>query len=204
MLYQIGKWLSWLMATGFGRMKVVGRKNIPRKGGILICANHVSYADPPVLGAAARVRPLHYMAKSELFEIPILGKLIRWVGAFPVQQRTADRQALKTAIEYLQNGECVGMFPEGARQLDGRLGEPLPGVGMIVLRAKVPVVPAAIIGTEKLLPPHKLLPRFSRVKVVFGEQLDLDDLYEQSGREAVEEVGRRVMSAIGGLIEANR
>lgn len=203
MLYQFGKLISWLLAKLIGRMTVVGRENIPRKGGVMVCANHISYADPPVLGAASR-RPLHYMAKIELFQIPVLGKLIKWVGAFPVQQRTADRAAIKKAIEYLEKGEVVAMFPEGQRVFGGQLGEPLPGVGMIVLRAKAPVIPAALIRTDKFLPPHKLLPKFSRVRVVFGEPVKLDDLYDQSGREAVEEVGKRIMAAIGALIEQNR
>ena len=203
MLYAFGKALSWLVAKVFGRLEVIGRENIPREGGALICSNHVSYADPPVLGCCVP-RQLHYMAKIELFKIPVLGFLIKHVGAFPVQQRTADRHALKTAIGYLSKGECVGMFPEGQRMLDGKLGVALPGVGMIALRAKVPVIPAALINTNKLLPPHHILPCFARVKVIYGPPVRLEDLYNQSGREAVEEVGKRIMSAIGELIEANR
>lgn len=202
MLYAFGKALSWLSAKLIGRMTVIGRENVPREGGVMVCGNHVSYADPPVLGAACP-RRLHYMAKIELFQIPVLGKLIEWVGAFPVQQRTADRAALKKAIEYLGKGEVVGMFPEGQRIFGGQLGEPLPGVGMIVLRAKAPVIPAALINTDKFLPPHKLLPKFSRIKVVFGKPIDLSDLYDQPGREAVEQVGKRIMAAIGELIEQN-
>lgn len=203
MLYAIGKAMAVAIAVIFGRLKVIGRENIPREGGVMICANHISYADPPVLGAGAP-RPIHYMAKIELFQIPVLGFLIKHVGAFPVHQRTADRAALKTAADYLAKGEVVGMFPEGQRIFGGQLGEALPGVGMIVLRAKALVIPAALINTDKLLPPHKLLPRFSHVKVVFGPPVPLDDLYEQSGREAVEEVGKRIMAAIGELIESQR
>jgi len=203
MLYAIGKALSWLFAKFFGRLKVVGRENIPREGGVMICANHISYADPPVLGAGAP-RPVHYMAKIELFRIPVIGFLIRRVGAFPVHQRTADRAALKAAADYLAKGEVVGMFPEGQRIFGGQLGEALPGVGMIVLRAKCPVIPAALINTDKLLPPHKIFPCFAHVKVIYGSPVPLDDLYDQSGREAVEEVGRRIMGAIGELIESHR
>ena len=203
MLYSIGKSLSWLVAKLFGKMQVIGQQNIPRQGGVMICDNHVSFADPPVLGAGCP-RQIHYMAKIELFRVPVLGYLIRKVGAFPVQQRTADRTALKTAVDYLSKGEVVGMFPEGQRIFGDELGPALPGVGMIVLRAKVPVIPAALINTDKLLPAHKILPRFSRVTVVFGEPLDLTDLYELPGREAIEEAGKRIMGAIGELIAKRR
>jgi len=203
MLYAIGKNLSWLVAKVFGRLEVVGTENIPREGGALVCANHVSYIDPPVLGAGAP-RQFHYMAKIELFKIPVLGFLIKHVGAFPVHQRTADRQALKTALDYLTNGECVAMFPEGTRMPEGQPGEALPGAGMIALRSKAPIIPAALINTAKLLPPHSMLLHFTRVKVVYGKPIDLSDLYDQSGREAVEETGRRIMAAIGGLLESHR
>ncbi len=199
MLYSIGKAIAILILWFFGRLRVIGKENVPKNGGVLLCANHVSYIDPPALGCASP-RPVHFMAKVELFKIPILGLLIKKVGAFPVRQHSADRQAIKTAIEYLQSGKVVGMFPEGTRVMTGKLGEALPGCGMVALRAKVPVIPVALINTEKLLPPHKVFLRFTRVKVVFGEPVPLDDLYENPGRESVDEVGRRVMKAISDLM----
>ena len=144
------------------------------------------------------------MAKLELFKVPVLGFLITRVGAFPVKRGTADRTALRTAIELLQGGEIVAMFPEGTRSLDGRLKHPEPGVGMIALRAKVPVIPVALIDTNQLLRPHSFLFRFSRVKVIYGKPIPLDDLYDQGGREAVEETGRRIMAAIGELLGEQR
>lgn len=203
MLYAIGKFLSASVCKVFGRWEVIGRENIPEKGGVMLCGNHVSYIDPPALGAGA-TRPVHFMAKLELFRIPVLGFLIRHVGAFPVKRGAADRSALKKAVELLKNGEIVGMFPEGTRSLDGKLKPPEPGVGMIALRARVPVVPVALVNTEKLLPPHSFLFKFSRVKVVYGKPVALDDIDGQGGREAIEEVGRRIMSAIGQLLREHR
>ena len=203
MLYAIGKFLSASVCKVFGRWEVIGRENIPEKGGVMLCGNHVSYIDPPALGGGA-TRPVHFMAKLELFRIPVLGFLIRHVGAFPVKRGTADRSALKKAVELLKNGEIVGMFPEGTRSLDGKLKPPEPGVGMIALRARVPVVPVALVNTEKLLPPHSFLFKFSRVKVVYGKPVALDDIDGQGGREAIEEVGRRIMSAIGQLLREHR
>ncbi len=199
MLYWIGKTLSRCICRFFGRWVVIGRENVPHKGGVLLCGNHTSYIDPPALGAGCP-RPVHFMAKEPLFRVPVLGWLIKGVGAFPVRQHTADRAALRMAIDLLQKGECVGMFPEGTRNMDpGTLMPPEPGVGLIALRAGVPVIPVALINTAKLLPPHSIFFRLSRVKVIYGEPVDLADLHGQSGREAVEEVGRRIMGAIEGM-----
>ena len=203
MLYWIGKSLSVFICRFFGRWQVIGRENIPLTGGVLLCGNHISYIDPPTLGAGCP-RPVHFMAKLELFHVPILGFLIKRVGAFPVKRGSADRSALRTAIELLQGGEIVGMFPEGTRSLDGKLKAPEPGVGLIALRAKVPVTPVALIDTNQLLRPHSFLFRFSRVKVIYGKPVTLDDLADQGGREAVEETGRRIMAAIGKLLGEQR
>lgn len=204
MLYAIGKALSRFICRVFGRWTVIGRHNIPRRGGVLICANHVSYIDPPALGAAA-TRQVHFMAKEELFQTPVLGYLIARVGAFPVKQKTADRAALRRAMELLKAGRVVAVFPEGTRNPDpSRLLPAELGVGMIALRAKVPVIPAALVNTDKLLPIGAKFFRLSRVKVVFGEPVALEDLYDDTGHEAFEEVGRRVMSAIGSLLDQHR
>jgi len=200
MLYWIGKILSRAVCRVFGRWTVIGRENVPRAGGVLLCANHVSYIDPPALGAGCP-RKVHFMAKEPLFRVPVLGFLIRRVGAFPVKTHSADRAALRMAIELLRKGEAVAMFPEGTRNLSSELLlPPEPGAGLIALRAQVPVIPVALINTAKLLPPHSFFFRFARIKVIYGKPVDLSDLYDQSGREAVEEAGRRIMEAIRRLI----
>ena len=171
----------------------------------MLCGNHVSYIDPPALGAGCP-RQVHFMAKLELFQTPVLGFLIRKVGAFPVRRGTADRTALKTAIRYLHNGEVVALFPEGTRNYEPEKGlqRPEAGVGMIALRARVPVIPVALVNTERLLPVHSVFFKFSRVKVIYGKPVDLDDLYEKADRAALDEVGNRIMAAIGQLLEPNR
>lgn len=204
MLYYIGKILAILVCWFFGRWQVIGQENIPRTGGVLLCANHVSYIDPPALGAGCP-RRVYFMAKEPLFRIPVLGFLIRKVGAFPVKTHSADRAAIRKAVDLLCKGECVAMFPEGTRNLTS---EPLlpaePGVGMIALMAKVPVIPAALINTAKLLPPHSMFLRFARIKVVYGRPVELSDLYGSHGKEAAQEVGNRVMAAIGELLKQHQ
>jgi 1-acyl-sn-glycerol-3-phosphate acyltransferase len=197
-------YFAWSLLRGiilpfFGRWRVTGRQNVPRSGGVILAPNHVSYSDPPVVGAAVR-RRVRFMAKWELFQIPVLGRIIRNVGAFPVKQSTADRGALKRAMELLNAGDVVCIFPEGTRNLSGELLKAELGMGLIALKSRAPVVPMALVGTENLLPAHSVFLKFSRVRVLIGKPVPLDDLYERSSdREALEEVGTRVMAAIADL-----
>jgi 1-acyl-sn-glycerol-3-phosphate acyltransferase len=185
-------------------MKSTGSENVPRKGGIILAPNHVSYIDPPAVGCGLTARPVRFMAKIELFKIPVLGFLIKAVGAFPVKQSTADRAALRKALDLLEQGQVVCIFPEGTRSLDGKLMKAQAGIGMVALRSRAPVVPVALVGTRKLLPPHSFFFHFSRVRIIYGEPLTFDDLYERGmDREAIEQVGERVMAAIAKLKESD-
>lgn len=196
MLYWIGWSLFRLILIIFGRWKVFGKENVPPKGPVILAPNHVSFADPPTAGCGI-LRQVHFMAKTELFKVPILGFLIKSVGAFPVKQNTADRAAIRRAIEFLGQGEVVCIFPEGSRSPDGNLMKAQAGLGMIALKSKAPVVPVALIGTEKLLPLHSPFIHFARVKVIYGKPITFDDLYDRGmDREAIEQVGERVMAAI--------
>jgi 1-acyl-sn-glycerol-3-phosphate acyltransferase len=131
------------------RMKIHGLNNIPKTGGILVVSNHLHNADP-VLISAACTRPVHYMAKKELMGIPVLGRIIRFGGAFPVDRGKADRQAIQIATEHLSQGIAVGMFPEGTRSVSRRIERVLPGAGLIALRGNAPILPVAIVGSERL------------------------------------------------------
>lgn len=201
--YKIGRYASGLIVRFFGRAEILHSEYVPRTGGAIICANHVSYIDPPMLGWACP-RSVRFMAKKELFDVPLLGWFIRKAQTFPVRRGVADRTAIRTAIESVQQGLAVAMFPEGTRAPVGKLKEPEAGAGMIVLRSGAPVIPCALINTEKLLPPHSFIPRFARVRAVFGPPVDYSDLQQSGGREAVDEVSRRIMSAIQELLDKHR
>lgn len=204
MLFWIGWHLSRLVLAIFGRCRYIDPDNVPKTGAVIIAPNHVSYLDPPTAGSGYR-RVTHFMAKQELFKIPVLGWLIKAVGSFPVKQHSADRNALRTALELLSKGEVVCIFPEGTRSLDGKLLPAQAGIGMIAIKSRAPVVPVALIGTERVLPPHSFFFHFSRVTVVYGRPMTFDDLYNRGlEREAVEEVGRRIMSAIASLLEKHK
>jgi 1-acyl-sn-glycerol-3-phosphate acyltransferase len=126
--------------------------------------------------------------------------MIRGVGTFAVRRGSADRKALRQAIDLLQSGEVVCIFPEGTRSMDGNLGKPVAGIGLIALKSMAPVVPVVVEGTESVLPPHAKRLYRKQIKVSFGKPLIFTDLYESSNtKESVGEVGSRIMDAISAL-----
>ena len=134
-----------------GGFEVEGTEFLPRSGAALVACNHLSLADPvAMLGASPRA--LHYMAARELHEIPLLGRLIRFLQAFPVSRGQPDAEALARCRALLRAGEAVVIYPEGRCSQDGRLGPLFPGVAALALRERVPVVPAVVTGTDKMLP----------------------------------------------------
>lgn len=173
--YPITKVLLAVLLFLFGPVRVVGRSNVPRKGGVLIVSNHLSDCDPAVIGHALP-RGAHYMAKRELFSIPLLAPLIRVLRAFPVDRGTADRSAIRHTVELLTAGEAVVMFPEGQLSEDGKLQPLMPGVAMIVQRSGAAVVCVGLRGTPRIIPFKKVIPRpaFGGVSARFGQPKTFD------------------------------
>ena len=183
-----------------GKTTCIGTENIPKTGGVIIAPNHISFADPPIISMVMS-RQVFFMAKEELFRIPMLGFLMRKAGSFPVHRGSADRRALKHAIKTLEEGRVMCIFPEGMRSPDGKLQKPELGLGMIALKARATIIPAAIIGTDKVLPIHAKRLHFHPMKVIFGKPVPISDLYDaDSSRQAIEEVGRRTMAEIADLL----
>jgi 1-acyl-sn-glycerol-3-phosphate acyltransferase len=177
------------------RCKVIGIDHIPSHGGAIIASNHISLFDPPVVGTAF-TRPIHFMAKEELFVVPILGWIFTKLNAFPVRRATADRTAIRHAISLLENGELLGLFPEGTRSRTGKLGKPETGLAMIALKAGVPVIPTAVIGTNKVWKDRYLLPRFI---VKFGNPIIVNR--EKADKETMENLSNQIMQEISFLLE---
>ncbi len=157
-----------------------GEENIPTEGGLLICPNHISAADVVILSVAAKSRQIRYMAKAELFKIPLLKQLITVLGAFPIKRGAGDVGAIKKTIALLKDGETVGMFPQGTRYKGVHPSESSVkhGAGMIAYRADVPVLPVAIITKN-----YKLC-LFKRVDIVFGKPIFPSELGFESGSHA--------------------
>lgn len=153
-----------------GPLKNRGAYRVPRQGGILVLCNHLSDIDPVVVQYTCP-RPVHFMAKSELFDMPVVGRLIRFFGAFPVKRGEADRQAIKRSVELLKAGEAVGIFPEGQLSETGELQELKAGVALIARLASTPVICCGLSDTQRMMPYGQVIPRpaFHTVEVVWGE-----------------------------------
>ncbi|HEY5095950.1 MAG TPA: lysophospholipid acyltransferase family protein [Candidatus Eremiobacteraceae bacterium] len=145
-LYPFCKAVLRPLTTLLYAARVTGVENVPLAGPLIVAANHRSYLDPPLLGAWFP-RTIHYMAKKELFTIPVLGWILRNVHSFPVNREIADPSAIKHALKTLRAGECVGIFPEGTRNIDGA-ATARRGAVLIAATAKCPVVPVALVNTE--------------------------------------------------------
>jgi 1-acyl-sn-glycerol-3-phosphate acyltransferase len=202
MLYYLGRALFRFIFRGFCFLAVQGRENLPRTGGVILAPNHISHLDPPLAGSAVG-RPVHFMAKEELFRVPVLGWLIRRTRAFPVKRGSADRKALRKAQELLEKGEVVVVFPEGQRSSDGKLQEPELGLALLAARAKAPVVPMAIVGSDRALPRGSMFFRPAKIRVKIGEPLSFEEAPNpRSSREALEGFAEKVMQAIGEMLPA--
>lgn len=197
--YQFWKGFVVLLALLAFRMKVEGRGHEPPAGPLIVAGNHASAIDPPLVGCVLRRRAA-YMAKEELFSIPVLGAWLRSVGVFPVRRGTADRGAIRRSLEVLEEGDVLVMFPEGTRSEDGRLREAEPGAALIALRTGAPVLPVAVIGSHKILPKNARWPRFTRVIVRIGPPLPVPRIAGRLEHGVLEEWGRRIMAAIGSLL----
>jgi 1-acyl-sn-glycerol-3-phosphate acyltransferase len=199
--YRIIRWIVATVVSALGGLKVEGREHLPH-GGVLVAANHVSYLDPPVVGLAIG-HPIWYMAKEPLFRVPFLGALMRFFHAFPVRPDAPDRTALRRSEEILTAGETLLIFPEGSCSRDEDLLPFRPGLAMIALRAGVPIVPTAVRGTQRALPPDAYRPRRvpEGLEVRFGAPIHPDDLPAGLDRkEQIEELTRRVEAAIRQLL----
>jgi 1-acyl-sn-glycerol-3-phosphate acyltransferase len=182
------------LVYGLFRLRAEGRENLPAQGFVL-AANHLSNFDPWPLGLAVYPRPLHFMAKAELYK-PVLGAILKACGAFPVRRGERDPEAYRTAVRLAQEGEIVAMFPEGTRRAKGArkkwVARPHPGAARIALAAGVPLVPAAVTGGDRLA-------RLGPLRVRVGPPIDTADLVGIPRRKAAERATERLMNGIADL-----
>lgn len=200
MFYTIVCFLVRQILRVVARCSVEGSGNVPGTGPLLLVANHLNLIDPPVLGALLP-RRITFMAKEELFGVPVVGWVVKWYGAFAVRRGQADRQALRSAVEVLERGGVLGMFPEGTRSKTGKLGPAHPGAALIAILARAPVLPVSIDGTDKVRSPLSLLAR-PRIVIRIGEPFELRK--EREGKTDLEAATREMMTRVAGLLPPER
>lgn len=187
MLYRLAKGLFWLLfALGY-RWDVRGRENVPARGPLLVIANHFSWLDPPLVGTVLP-RKVNFMAKRELFHSRLAAWVLRRLGAFPVRRGQPDRWALRHALSLLNQGQVVGLFPEGTRSR-GPLRPFEPGAALLAVKSGAPVLPVAIAG------PYRL---GRRVRVHIGRPFRVD---RGGGEGSIEAVADRMREAITALLQ---
>lgn len=184
-LFYVGRFMFAVVFSTIWRRQVIGHGNVPATGGFIVAPNHVSYADPPLVGSAMK-RPMFFMAKQELFDTPVLGFLIHRTNAFPVKRGQGDIGAIRAAQRLLKSGKPLLMFPEGTRSKDGNYGKARAGVGMIACMMQVPVLPVRIVNSRHML-------GFKKIKVIFGKPVyppkDADrDMYQKFSEQVLEEI----------------
>ena len=190
--FDVSKAMVRALALTVWRARVFGAENVPMSGPLIVACNHVSYLDPPLMGSLLP-RRISYMAKKELFEMPVLGPMIRALGAYPVDRHGSATAAIRRSLSVLEAGGAVGIFPEGTRNRDGTV-VPQTGVALLASLAKAPVVPAFVKGTDRAL-------RLGRIDVAFGPPLSLA-ADRKATREDLAKFTSTVMSAIERLTES--
>jgi 1-acyl-sn-glycerol-3-phosphate acyltransferase len=180
--YRACRAFFWVIFHTLWPLRSRGVENVPMKGAAVIVCNHLSLIDPFVISFAAH-RVVSYMGKEELFGIPVLGFIIRKLGSFPVDRSRRDPAAMRLALTVLKEGELLGMFPEGTRSTTGQMNEFRAGAARLAARTRAHLVPAAVIGTNRAMPPGKIL-RAARIGVRFGAPFELTELYDKPKDEA--------------------
>lgn len=181
------------MARTLWRARVYGTQNVPADGALIVACNHISYFDPPLMGSLCP-RRIRYMAKKELFEIPVLGPMIRGLGAYAVDRRGSATAAVKRSLQVLEGGGAIGIFPEGTRNLTGAV-VPQTGVALLAALSQAPVVPACIHGSGRAL-------RLARVDVAFGPPLPPPGAGRKATREELAKFTAEIMKSIEELAES--
>lgn len=193
MFYKIFKVLCRFWYGTILRTRVIGAENIPAAGAFILAANHVSNWDPPFLGTFID-REVCYMGKEELFHNPVMAWVCRHLHVFPVRRGAADKTAIKTAVKLLRDGKCFGIFPEGTRSKTGKLGRAEAGVSLIAAMTKAPIIPAAIVNTEKIFSRAEFLPQPA---VVYGTPIKFTG--STKDKDALDNFAQQIMSEIAKL-----
>lgn len=197
--YWSGYYLTVAIARLFFRIRILHPEHRVLTGPVIMAMNHQSYLDPPLAGIASG-REVYFLARKTLLDVPVLGWFLPKLNVVPVDQEGTDRSALKALIRILKTGHGTVVFPEGERTLDGSLGPALPGLGFVIAKTLVPVVPMRIFGAHEALPRGGGRLRLRQITIVIGEPIHFTeaDLQPRS-KELYQRLSERVLQAIAAL-----
>ena len=197
LIYQLVSKLFVLPIYNFlFRGHLIGRENIPQKNSFIMVSNHGSLLDPPLLGHALG-RQISFMAKAELFKIPILGFIIKACGAYPVKRGIVDRNTIKTACKKLSNDNCIGIFIDGTRQKNGRVNKPKQGAALLAFKNQKLLLPVAIVNSHRLIRFKFFIPFFSKIIIKVGKPVQPP---QSSSRDHLNSVTMHLQDKINNLI----
>ena len=199
MLYELGAGLARLQFTLFARWKVEGRESIPPRGPLIIAANHLSNADPPVVVAGSN-RKLHSLAKEGLFQNPVSSWFFSRCHAYPVKEDRVERTALRWALRVLERDGALLVFPEGGRSDTGGLLPAKPGIGYLAFKSQAPILPVAVTGTERVPGYWRIAFPFCEMNVRFGEPFTLPAIEGRLSREMLQQGADMIMERIAQLL----
>jgi len=197
--WKLGRPIVQPLIRAFMPLRVYGKERVPREGGIVMAFNHFSWIDPPAFGTASP-RTIYFMAKIEAHRVPGLGHLMRLFGTFSVRRGESDREAVRMMRQIVLEGHALGLFVEGTRQRSGVPGKVQLGAAMVALQEDVPVVPAAIHGTQEWR-----VGNWKPVSVVWGEPMRFEGLPKNGKgyREASEQIERELHRLWRWLVEVH-
>ena len=200
MLYKLCRFIANILCRCLFHLQVKGRENIYKVKGAILAVNHTSFADPVFTGVSSP-RVLYYLARKDLFQYRFFGAFLSAINVIPFNRDVPDVGTLRQIIKLLQDGKLVLIFPEGTRSPDGDLLSGQGGIGLVALRAKVPIVPVYIKGAYKVLPRHRNFIRLAKVTVSIGDPIYLDTWFHKSHIEKTdyEEIANLAMTRIRGL-----
>ncbi len=198
MVYTFFRFLFWVYFSLFYSLRIAGRNNILPRGAFLIAANHSSYFDPILIGVSTG-RFLNYLARDTLFRKKCFGWIMRNVRAIPLKRRGSDFGAIRTSIDLLKRGRPLVIFPEGTRTVDGRLKEGHRGIGFLVAKAGVPVIPAYIGGAREAFPKWAKKPKPHPIRVRFGKAVYFGDLFGDETKSGYDRISQEIMKGIADL-----
>jgi 1-acyl-sn-glycerol-3-phosphate acyltransferase len=185
--------LARLISVMFFRLRVVGREHWPAEGGGLVCSNHQSYFDPPLVGLTCN-RRMNYLARDSLLRIPGLKQLILFLDAIPIDREGGGLSGLKETLKRLKAGELVLIFPEGTRTYDGEVAPLKPGFIAVARRSRVPLVPVALDGAFQAWPRTSWFPRLTRLAVAIGPPILPDVVADLTDEDLLAELEQRILT----------